>query len=157
MSTRVPRLLRGFLDDAAVFPPGNASLPEAVRAHREHRTAWYADVVGPLLVPASSVGDLGALLDPDERLAIGIIGDTGVAGLPKAFAAADPRLEIRQVEAAVAKRGEDPQPGLARLMEVVAGRTTYAEIPLTSGLLGALDTTAEKRIVEFCWYCTSPA
>ncbi len=149
MSTRVPALLRGFIDDAAVFPPGSASLPDAVVEHRGHRTAWYADMVGPLLVPASSVKALDRLIEPDERLAIGIIGDTGVAGLASAIATADRRLKIRQVEVAVAKRSEDPQPGLAHLLDLVGawpGETTaYAEIPLTFGLLNALDTVAEAR------------
>ena len=48
----LPRSSHGLVDDAAVFPPGNAALPDAVAAHREHRAAWYADLVGPLLVPA---------------------------------------------------------------------------------------------------------
>ena len=60
MSTQVPALLRGLVDDAAVFPPGSAPLPEAVAAHRDHRTAWYADMVGPLLVPASTLRSLPA-------------------------------------------------------------------------------------------------
>ena len=90
------------------------ALPDAVTAHREHRDAWYADLVGPLLVPASSVDALTGLLDPADRLAIGIIGDLPIdrLGLPD-----DPRVVVRQVEAAVAKRGEDPQPGIARILE----------------------------------------
>ena len=123
MSTRVPALLRGFVDDAAVFPPGSALLADAVVEHRGHRGAWYADMVGPLLVPASSGKALDRLLGPDERLAVGIIGDTGVAGLATALATAHPRLEIRQVEVAVAKRSEDPQPGLARLWPSICHRS----------------------------------
>jgi hypothetical protein len=146
VSTRVPALLHGFVDDAAVFPPGSASLAEAVVAHRDIRSSWYAEMVGPLLVPASSIGLLGALLGADERIDVGIIGDTGLAGLAAAFGAADPRLTIRQVEVAVAKRGEDPQPGLATLVARTDGATTYAEIPLTFGLLGALDTVAGARV-----------
>jgi hypothetical protein len=145
VSTRVPALLNGFVDDAAVFPPGCASLPEAVAAHRDIRAAWYAPMVGPLLVPASAIGGLGRLLGPDEHLGIGVIADAGPDRLLAAVAEADQRLEIRQVEVAVAKRGEDPQPGLARLIDVIDGGTGYAEIPLTSGLLGALDTLARAR------------
>jgi hypothetical protein len=145
VSTRVPALLHGFVDDAAVFPPGSAPLPDAVAAHRDIRTTWYSGMVGPLLVPASSIPALGALLEPHEQLEVGIIGDTGIAGIPHAVAAADRRLDIRQIEVAVAKRGDDPQPGLAALIEVAGNRTTYAEIPLTFGLLGALDTLAQAR------------
>ena len=47
----MPRLLHALVDDAAMFPPGNASAARAVREHLGHRAAWYAHVVGPLLVP----------------------------------------------------------------------------------------------------------
>jgi hypothetical protein len=63
MPTTTPVLLRGLVDDAAVFPPGNAALADAVRQHAGHRSAWYADCVGPLLVPAAAVADLVAVLD----------------------------------------------------------------------------------------------
>lgn len=148
MSTRVPALLEGFVDDAAVFPPGNAPLRDAVVAHRAIRTAWYAGMVGPLLVPASSVGALSDVLEADESLAVGLIGDTGIAGISAALGVAGRRLDIRQIEVAVAKRGEDPQPGLHQLRNLArswASSTVYAEIPLTFGLLGALDTVAEAR------------
>ena len=35
-------LFAGLFDDAALFPPGDLPLAEAVPAHRGHRTAWYA-------------------------------------------------------------------------------------------------------------------
>ncbi len=44
------RLFSGLLDDAAMFPPGNAPPAQAVRDHLRHRSSWYADLVGPLLV-----------------------------------------------------------------------------------------------------------
>lgn len=56
-------LLRGLVDDAAVFPPAAAPLADAVRQHRAHRTSAYAAAVGPLLVPASGVADLVAVLE----------------------------------------------------------------------------------------------
>ncbi|MEU4818063.1 hypothetical protein [Micromonospora aurantiaca (nom. illeg.)] len=151
MSTQVPRLLSGLVDDAAVFPPGNAALPDAVIAHRTHRTAWFADMVGPLLLPASEIqrGSLNGLVDPAEGLVIGLIGDTGLDQLPQALDALAPDgVTARQVEAPVAKRGEDPQPGLSELMTLAGrldGTAVYAEIPLTFGLMGALDTLAEAR------------
>lgn len=145
---RVPTLLRGLIDDAAVFPPGNAPLAEAVAAHRGYRAAWYAEMVGPLLVPASSLRELPGLLAPAERPEIGLVGDTGLAALPDVVVAADRWVTLRQVEVAVAKRGEDPQPGLEYLLGLLAGWphvTGYAEIPLSTGLLNALDTVAQAR------------
>ncbi|MEU1966908.1 hypothetical protein ABZ541_10385 [Micromonospora sediminicola] len=151
MSTQVPRLLAGLVDDAAVFPPGNAALPDAVTAHRRHRAAWYADLVGPLLLPASDLqaGALTGLVDPSEGLVIGLIGDTGLDGLPAALSALAPDgVTARQVEAPVAKRGEDPAPGVAELVALAGrleGASVYAEIPLTLGLMDALDALARAR------------
>lgn len=149
MSTPVPRLFAGLIDDAAVFPPGSAPLPEAVAAHRRHRGAWYADLVGPLLVPATRLGELPALLDAGEQIEIGVIGDVPLDRLAAACAAADERIRVRQVEAPVAKRGEDPLPGIETLLTVAAARPqfdVYAELPLTWGLLAGLDRLAQARL-----------
>jgi hypothetical protein len=145
----VPPLFAGLVDDAAVFPPGNAPLPDAVAAHRRHRSSWYADLVGPLLLPVSELGRGGRpeLDDPADPIAAGLIGDTGVERLPKALATLPPGVRLRQVEVPVARRGEDPRPGLDRLLELAAGWPdvdTYAEIPLTFGLHAALDRLAAQ-------------
>ncbi|MFJ8581934.1 hypothetical protein [Micromonospora sp. NPDC093277] len=150
MSTQVPRLLAGLVDDAAVFPPGSATLPDAVTAHRRHRAARYADLVGPLLLPASAIaaGDLSDLVDPAEGYVVGLIGDTGIERLPHALSFLPDGVTARQVEVAVAKRGEDPQPGLTELVKLAEqwrDTQVYAEIPLTFGLMGALDTVAGAR------------
>jgi len=140
----VPSLFRGLVDDAAVFPPGSAPVPAAVVAHRQHREAWYSPLVGPLLVPADDIDELRPLLDPGERLGVGIIGEARQVAsvLPVDF------LDVRQVEAPVAKRGEDPQPGLSSLLAIATAfpmLDLYAEVPLTWGLLSALDAMAEAR------------
>ncbi|MFY1652605.1 hypothetical protein ACN27J_17120 [Solwaraspora sp. WMMB762] len=149
MSMQVPRIFTGLVDDAAVFPPGNADLPDAITAHRGHRTAWYTDLVGPFLLPASEIDVARRLVGPGDELEIGLIGDTGVAALPAAVEALPTdRIRPRQVEVAVAKRGEDPQPGLRALLTALAGWpkiSGYAEVPLTWGLLAALDSLAEAR------------
>ena len=152
--TRVPPLLVGLLDDAAMFPPRGASVGDALAEHRELRAAWYARLVGPLLVPADEVGALWRSLRADragpagpadgaEKLAVGLVGPlTVVAG---ALAAAGDQVTISHIEAPVAKRGEDPMPGVGAFFTVAAGRTGYAEVPLTWGLLAALDALAEAR------------
>lgn len=63
-----------LLDDAAIFPPGNLPLPDAVRAHLAHGVAPYADLVGPLVV---GLADLPALAEatadlPAESLALSV-------------------------------------------------------------------------------------
>ena len=67
----VPPLFAGFCDDAALFPPGNAPVADAVPAHRNHRAAWYAPLVGPFLVGAERIAEVGTAAE-----------ETGGAGLP---------------------------------------------------------------------------
>ncbi len=55
-------LLTGLCDDAALFPPGNAPLPEAVSAHAEHRKVSHAALVGSFVFPAARLGELAELL-----------------------------------------------------------------------------------------------
>jgi len=144
----IPPLFRGFVDDAAVFPPGSASLSEAITGHARHRTAWYAPMIGPLVLPTSMVPSLGQFAGA-TGMEIGLVADTGIDRLSGAVAEATALgLRVRQVEAAVAKRGEDPQPGLARLVAVaaeLADLDVFAEIPLTMGLHQALDRVADAR------------
>jgi hypothetical protein len=80
-------LLAELLDDAAALPPAVVPVADAVARHRTHRRAWYADVVGPLLVPASAFPELLAALQPGDDLAVGLVADTGLAGLARARAA----------------------------------------------------------------------
>jgi len=144
VSIGVPPLLTGMVDDAAVFPPGSASLDEAVRAHRDHRTAWYAPLVGPLLVPAV---DATAAPLRDGPIDVGLIGER--EALRRAFEDLPEGVTLRQVESPVAKRGEDPMPGLKALLALLAGLDApvpgFAEVPLTWGLMLALDHLAEAR------------
>lgn len=145
MSTLVPTLFSGLVDDASLLPPSFISLPDAVAKHAEHRDAWFARLLGPLLVPASVIG----LELPARELPVALVGDVPVSSVP----AAVEKLRasgavVLHVEAAVARRGEDPIPGLTAL-RALAGNDedleVYAEIPLSWGLLAALDTVAECR------------
>lgn len=145
MSTLVPTLFRGLVDDASLLPPSFISLPDAVAKYGEHRAAWYAGLLGPLLVPASMIG----APMPAQDLPVALVGDVAVSAVPVAvekLRAAG--AVVFHLEAAVARRGEDPQPGLAGL-RALAGQDkeieVFAEIPLSWGLLAALDTVAEAR------------
>lgn len=48
-----------LFDDAAIFPPGNLPLAEAITAHHAHRDATYAGLVGPLVVSLEDLPRLG--------------------------------------------------------------------------------------------------
>ncbi len=74
-------LWSGIVDDAAVFPPGNAPLDVAIARHDDLRAGAYADVVGPLLVPTASVAELAALTaDRSAPLAVALVARPGVPG-----------------------------------------------------------------------------
>ena len=62
----VPPLFAALVDDAAMFPPGNATVPEAVAAHRDHRRSWFAPLVGPLVVRDRQLDELRRVLDATE-------------------------------------------------------------------------------------------
>jgi hypothetical protein len=144
VSTMVPPLYAGLVDDASLLPPSPIGLPDAVAKYDEHAGSWYASLIGSLLVPASIVG-----AGPLPRARAGLIGDVTISSLPatveKLRAAG---LDVEHVEASVARRGEDPQPGLSALRDfatVQGDLRVYAEIPLSWGLLSALDSVAEAR------------
>lgn len=106
MST-TPELLRALVDDAAVFPPGNSPLAQAVTAHAAHRDAWYSGCVGPLLVPAAAAPDLLGALDAGrwtrpEPLAVAAVARPGTDPVvlrdAVAVLAADRRVHLAGAE-----------------------------------------------------------
>jgi hypothetical protein len=88
MSGLSPFLLTGLLDDAAIFPPGNAPLVDAVAAHAAHRHRAYAAAVGPLVVRATDLPEVGAT-------EVAVV--TGLDEAHVAVAAAGPRLRSLEV------------------------------------------------------------
>jgi hypothetical protein len=145
VSTLVPPLFAGLVDDASVLPPSITGVTEALESYRAHRNAWFAELVGTFLVPSSLV-DGGR---DWAGAAVGVVNDTPLGALPAVVAKLRAAgADVHQVEAAVARRGEDPQPGLADLRRLTADLgdlDVYAEIPLSWGLLAALDTVAAAR------------
>ncbi|MFE7190892.1 hypothetical protein [Kitasatospora sp. NPDC057541] len=105
-ASAVPPLFQGLFDDAAVFPPGNLPVADAVPAHRAHRTAWYADAVGPLLCGAGRLGELAAAAHgPGPALRVGLVLPGGSAELGPALTAAAP-FEVAGVELATRDASE---------------------------------------------------
>ena len=69
-------VFRALFDDAAVFPPGLTPLPQAVTDHVARQSSSYADLVGPLLLPASAIGDFLHLERP-RQIEVALIGRPG--------------------------------------------------------------------------------
>ena len=96
-------LFAHLVDDAAVFPPARTPLDAAVAAHARHRSSGYADLVGPLLVPAASARDVVALASGTQPpLRVGIVARPGTepSVLTEALAVLGsvPGIEVAGVE-----------------------------------------------------------
>jgi hypothetical protein len=93
----VPSLLARLIDDAALFPPGSATVPDAVRLHLAGRTSEFADVVGLFLCPASRLPELITELvkvRPPKPVELSLVIDTGLGGVPKALSIVESRVEL---------------------------------------------------------------
>jgi hypothetical protein len=132
-------LLRGLLDDAAVFPPAAVPLADAVRLHGEHRTSRHAAAVGPLLVPASGVADLVRVLDAARPAAAGSALDVALVARPGADPSAltagrdalrqEPRVRVVAAELAWHDRWRDlGLDDLPLALEVPRGRDRDAAL-----------------------------
>jgi hypothetical protein len=103
-SDGVPALLARLVDDAALFPPGNASMADAVRGHLEARSGPHAGLVGFFLCPVSKLADLIVELvraKPSEPVQLSMVVNNGLGGLPKAVSTVEGRkglLQLRMVE-----------------------------------------------------------
>jgi hypothetical protein len=151
-------LVSGLVDDAAIFPPGNAPLGEAVPAHARHVTSPHGVVVGPFVCSDRVLPDLSRLLEAEPPaqplpLSLVVIGGAGAIEPALAWADRDPHLEVRAVE--VALRDEDDLAhNAARVVTVLDlaqpdDVDAYVELPRlagpepSAGWLRAADAVAE--------------
>lgn len=102
-------LLAGLVDDAALFPPGNAAMADGLRDHAAHRASSYAEIVGPFLCPVSRVAELVSALPAGQQLELSLVVDVAGEASHMALRAAgsDGRLRLVGVEAAQARLGDD--------------------------------------------------
>src|SRR5258707_10286400 len=105
-------LLSELIDDAALFPPGDAPMAEAVPAHLRHDAGPYFGMLGRFLCPVSKLGELHLTLPQDEDLPLGLIADTGFDGLRAAFDAVDGAARYILEAAEIRQPGDRPaEPG----------------------------------------------
>lgn len=93
----IPPLLARLVDDAALFPPGNATMPDAVRGHLDGRAGEHAGVMGLFLCHASRLPELITELikaKPVKPVGLSLVIDTGLGGVPKALSIVESRTEI---------------------------------------------------------------
>lgn len=146
----IPPLFAGLCDDAALFPPGNASASDAVPAHREHRTAWYRDLVGPFLAAPKHLPAVieAASSSADAPLSLVLVVPDGPNALQAAVqaVASEPSIELVGVELACAPDGtsadaaRDAVEALQRTLP--SGVGGVVEVRRGDGLDDALDVLA---------------
>jgi hypothetical protein len=147
----VPAAWSGLVDDAAIFPPGDAPLGEAVAAYRGRRGEWYADLVGPLVVRDTDLPEVPTEIPVSVVLTGGAGAVAGVAAL-----AAKKGHRLLGLEAAV-RDLDDPAGNVRRITTAVdaardggglADTEVYLELPQadpTAAWLTAADAVAEAE------------
>jgi hypothetical protein len=94
-----------ILDDAALFPPGDAPAERAVPAHIEHRRSARAPYVGPFIVPASRVAEVAILAADAVRdrldLALTFSGGPDTVADTLVHAAGLDHIRVTAVEVAI--------------------------------------------------------
>src|SRR3954447_8119369 len=149
MST-VPALFRHLVDDAAMFPPGNLPMAEAVTAHRAHLTSPYAELVGPFVCTDQALMDVAAeaARSGDGPLRVSVVIAGGAGGIEPAIRWGDRSKDVEVTAVEVPLRGEDD---LSRnALRVVRAcddcldeETAYVEIGLDGAWERALDVVAD--------------
>lgn len=151
MST-FPPLFHALVDDAAIFPPGEAPLDVAVTQHAGYRQSTFADFVGPFVVSAAALSALAAettapalevvVVTPSDRIEevvtqVETSPDLVLAGLDVRLSEdVDPAEEVARVAAvrdALTSRPvhvELPRPGASPSAPWLAGVATAAHTGL---------------------------
>jgi len=140
----VPPAYAALVDDAAVFPPGNAPLDRAVPDYLEHLTAPFAALVGPFVVSDGRLPELLEVLAglPDAApLPVSVVVGGGAGAIEPAarWAEGSDRLALRGLE--VALRDLDDLVGAARRTVAAADLgldvPTYVELPVVGASAGS--------------------
>jgi hypothetical protein len=107
----IPDQYLRLVDDAAIFPPGNAPLDRAVSEHRAHRAAAYAGLVGSFVVSDVRLPELIDLLrsgrteptDEAEPLPLIVVVTGGAGAIEPAvlWATRAEELDVRGIEIAL--------------------------------------------------------
>jgi hypothetical protein len=162
VSTGLPAPFVHLVDDAAIFPPGNVPLHEAVAAFVGRGTEWYAELVGPFVISDVRLPDLLEVVDdhdPSEPLPTTVVISGGAGSvLPAAkWATGSGLLALRGLE--IALRDPDDLAGNARRVGVAVDEArgdgvlgedvpVYVELPhvgSTASWLAGADVVAEHE------------
>jgi len=144
----------GLVDDAAIFPPGNAPLHEATAAYSARRSEWYAGFVGSFVLKDT---DLPLVRGTDADLSVVVTGGAGQVAGPLGLTR---KLGLSVVGVEIALRDLDDLAGNARrvVAAVDAARAegvldeqtpVHVELPQadpSASWLGAADEVAAAEL-----------
>lgn len=119
----LPSHWNALIDDAAIFPPGDAPLHEATATYAARREEWYADLVGSFVLRDT---DLPLVRGFGAPLSVVVTGGAGQLAGPVG-AAARMGLDVAAVEIAV--RDTDDPVGNVRRIDAAA-RAAEIDVPL---------------------------
>lgn len=130
----IPDLFCGLCDDAALFPPGNVALGDAVQAHVAFADAPYADMVGPFVVSAISLHSLAEHTRACSEM-VQIVVTASVPAIQRTLADVDGMTGVRLTALDIAL-GQEMAAGqvVPTIRNALAGRevTVYVEVPRDS-------------------------
>lgn len=129
----IPPGFTALVDDAAIFPPGLAPLPDAVVAHAEHLAAPHGALVGPFVVDGARLDALVALVAHDG-VATSALAVSVVVPAPAELGGVVARARAGGLELAGLEVKLDlTQPLAPQVADVAAaapaGVATYVEVP----------------------------
>lgn len=151
---QIPTFLHAFIDDAAIFPPGNLPLDEALAAHEDHRAAEYADLVGPFIVNDGRLPELCETISSPIGINLVVTGGAGAIAGAVTWAERAEGVTLNAVEFAL--RDEDDLAHNARRVIAACDDSdldcpVFVEPPRLRGdqpphgWLAALDVLAERE------------
>jgi 2-hydroxychromene-2-carboxylate isomerase len=150
MSTAPALLFSRLVDDASMFPPGDLPLDDAVRAHHEHRTAPYADLVGTFVCTDQQLADVArrARATGTAPLRVSVVVTGGAGGIEPVVRYGDRSDDVEVTGVEVRLRDEDDLSRNAlRVVRMcdscMDSENAFVEIGLQGGWERALDVVAD--------------
>jgi hypothetical protein len=124
-------LLAGLVDDAALFPPGNAPMDVALAEHARYRAAPWSAAVGPFLCPASRIDELVAYLPVDQHVDLALVNDVSGEVALHARGVALELSGLAWLESRHDRLGDDAGPVSGGSGRMAGAPFAYLEVPRT--------------------------
>lgn len=146
------RFFEQLIDDAAMFPPGDADAESAVMAHLRYRQSWFAWLVGPLVVPDTKLAEVArvaAAHSPAADIGVSVVNTSGAGGLTSLADRRLPGVRVVSVESAL-RDLDDLTGNAARTVSAAraldSGVSVFVEFPYVPGWERAVEVVAEAGL-----------